>query len=179
MKTQTVTKIPISSTLTANSSRRGFTLIELIIYMGLLSIFMVVMTDLLTQILDLRTQSTAQSFVTSDGNYLRDKFAYDIRRSSAIATPATIGSTNTQLVLTIGGVNTAYSVQNNALVLTTGGISNQLTTSDVSIASFSATRVGNGTGKDTIQLSYTLLSKRTAHSLPIEQKTYALTIGTR
>lgn len=160
-------------------SHNGFTLIELIIYMGLLSIFMVVMTDLLSQILDLRTQSTAQSFVTSDGNYLKDRLAYDIRRSTAIVTPATIGGTGSQLVLTIGGASYTYSVQNSALMLTTGGVANQLTTSDVSIASFSATRVGNGTGKDTIQLGYVLTSKRTAHNLPVEQKTYTYTIGSR
>lgn len=160
-------------------SKKGFTLIELIIYMGLLSIFMVIMTDLLTQILDLRSQSTALSFVNSDGNYLRDRLEYDIRRSTAIVTPSTTGTSSTQLVLTIGGAAHTYNVQNSELVLTTGGVASSLTTSDVSIASFSATRIGNGTGKDTVNLTYSLISKRTAHDLPVEQKSYSLTIGAR
>lgn len=140
---------------------------------------MVVMTDLLTQLLDLRTQSTAQTFVTSDGNFLKDRLSYDIRRSSAIVTPATVGTTASQFVITIGGANYTYAVSNSALGVTTGGVTTLLTTSDVSIASLSATRVGNGTSKDTIKLSYTLVSKRTAHNLPVEQKSYALTIGAR
>ncbi len=161
------------------SSRSGFTLVELMIYMGLLSVFMVVMTDLLSQILDVRTQSTALSFVNTDGNYIRDRLAYDIRRSTSITTPAVPGATSNQLVLMIGGATYSYAVGSTALTLTTGGVSQTLTTSDVSIASFSATRVGNGTGKDTVRLEYTLQSKRTAHNLPVEQKSYELTIGAR
>lgn len=158
---------------------QGFTLIELIIYMGLLAVFMVIMTDLLSSILDVRTQSTAQSFVTSDGDYLRHRLEYDVRRATAITTPATNGTTSTTLGLTIGGSTTTFSVSGTDFLRTVGGVSDILTTSDVKISSFSATRVGNGTGRDTVKVLYTLTSKRTAHNLPAEEKSFALTIGVR
>jgi prepilin-type N-terminal cleavage/methylation domain-containing protein len=157
----------------------GFTLIELLIYMSLLTVFLLVLTDLLVQTLDLRTSATAQAFVASDGEYIRHRLAYDLRRSSAIAMPASVGTTTNQIQLTIAGSTYNYSLSNSDLILTVGANVSQLNTSSTQVASLSATRVGNGTGNDTLQISYTVESVAIGRDGPAERKEYNLTLGAR
>ena len=159
--------------------KNGFTLVELLMYMGLLGIFLVVLTDILVQTLDTRTQATAQTFVASDGEYLRSRLEYDVRRSSAIVAPVSTGTPSATLQLTIGGSTQTFALQGTNLVVTTGGNSYTLNTSSTAVSGFQATRVGNGTGKDTLTLAFTISSIATSHSGAAETKAYTFTIGTR
>lgn len=152
----------------------------MLLYMGLLSLFLVVLTDILVQTLESRTKSTAETFVTADDLFVRSRLAYDIRRASSIVTPANPGTTTQQLVLTIGGTTYTYARANGALTLTIGsGSQEALTTSDTRVAGFAVYRAGDGSTKDTLQLTYTLQSLATLRGVPAEQKTTAITIGAR
>lgn len=152
--------------------RRGFTLIELLLYMGLLSIFLVVLTSIFLSILDAQLRSETSSAVDVDGKFLLNRLSWDIHRASGIIVPAAAGQTSSQLTLTISGGNYAIASSSGALQLTTGGVSERLTGASTTLTGFSVTRRGNPNGKDTLTITFSLSSQTTAH-------TYTLTEGLR
>lgn len=168
--------LPISFKLQANSLQRGFTLIELMIYMGLLSIFLFVMTDLLASTLDIRANSTSNSAVVLEAEYLRRRLEYDVHRSTAISAPST-GASGSTVSLTIGGSTYSYASSSGSLVLTTGGVSYPLTNDAVQLTSFSVSRVGNGNANDTLRFAFTLDSTTQLRGVPAESRSEVFTTG--
>ena len=139
----------------------GFTLVEVIITMGLLSIFLVVLASIFTASVDVQVRSRGYSSVSSDGRYLLARLDYDIARASAITTPSSLGGSNGSLVLTISGGTYTYAVSGTGLQLTTPAGSGMLTSSDDAISSVSFTKLGNVGGLETIRYTFTLTSKNT------------------
>src|SRR3990172_1905169 len=86
--------------------RTGFTLIEIIIYMALLSIFLLTLTDIFVSILDVQLESDATSAVEQDGRFILSRISYYIPRATDISTPPQIGQTRSNLIMTIAGVTT-------------------------------------------------------------------------
>src|SRR3990170_3085882 len=90
--------------------QKGFTLIELIIVMGVTTILLVMMTDVFASMAKVRTESEATSAVAQDGRFILARLEYDILRASSVTTPAALGASNNTLAVVIGGVTYTYSV---------------------------------------------------------------------
>src|SRR5476651_71820 len=90
-------------------SRKGFTLIELVLYIGILTILLTLMSSIFTSILDVQLESTATSSVNQDGRYLLSKLLYDVKSSSAIVVPSNPGTVSGTMQLTINSINYTYS----------------------------------------------------------------------
>lgn len=58
----------------------GFTLVELLIYIGLLLIFLTIVTRIFTAITDVQLESTAAGVVEEDSRYIYVRLSYDIGR---------------------------------------------------------------------------------------------------
>lgn len=157
---------------------QGFTLVELMLYMGLLGIFLFVMTDLFVSTLDVRSESTSYYVVTYDAEYLQKKLSYDVRRSDAITAPV-VATTSSSMNLSIGGSSTTYGLTNGNLLLTQGGQSYQLNSNATSITNFSVFRIGSGSATDTLQISYTIASRTMLRGAPAESKSVQFTVGGR
>jgi prepilin-type N-terminal cleavage/methylation domain-containing protein len=71
--------------------KKGFTLVEMLIYMGLLTIFLAVIGNIFFSIIDLQLESQATSSVSESGRYLLSRISYDVRRAQSITTPASPG----------------------------------------------------------------------------------------
>ena len=69
--------------------KKSFTIIELLLYMGILSIILFIFIDLFISMSRLRTETQAISNVQQDTSYLLNKFIYDIHQASTISIPAT------------------------------------------------------------------------------------------
>src|SRR3989344_5780243 len=95
--------------LELRNSSKGFTLIEIIIYMALLAIFLLTLTDIFVSILDVQLESDATSAVEQDGRYILSRMAYDISRASDINIPPQIGQTRSNLIMTIGVESYEYA----------------------------------------------------------------------
>ena len=156
--------------------KKGYTLIELLIFMGMFSILLVVMTNIFSQIMDVRRESESVSSVEQDGNYILNRFIYDISRASGINIPNAVGVTNTVLDLTIDSTNYVYGLNNENLQLTANSQTYQLNGTNTTISNLSFKRIGNDDNKDTIQLNYTVTSP--GPSGP-ETKDYQTTVGLR
>ena len=99
-------------------NKKGFTMVELLLYMSLLTILLIVLTTLFVQILDVRLESEADSSTSSEGQFIMSRLAYDIGRADAVLIPTVLGDQTNSLQLTISGINYNYVINSNNLTLT-------------------------------------------------------------
>lgn len=160
----------------------GFTLIELVLYAGLLSILVGVMGVMFGQIVDVQLESEATAGVDQDGRYILGKMIYEMKslnRGDTIVTPANPGNTSTTLQLNVNSINYTYSLDSNGnLVLTNGstGVSDVLNGWQSSVSNLSFQRIGAGGSNDTIRVTFTINS-RVQQSSGIESRTFQTTLA--
>jgi len=160
----------------------GYTLIELIIYVGILAILLGVLSSIFTSIVDVQLESSATSSVNQDGRYLLSKLLYDVKSSSAILIPASPGTSSSSLQLTINSINYTYSLDGNGnlqVVNNSTSETNILNSYDTSISGLTFTRVGNGGSSDTIRVSFSLTGKTIERAGVKETKTFQTTLGSQ
>ncbi|MEK9201309.1 MAG: hypothetical protein AAB909_05050 [Patescibacteria group bacterium] len=134
----------------------GFTIIELLLYMGILPLILIVLSIVFSDLVNLQLSSRAISSVEQGGRFILARLAYDIRRASSVTTPATPGISSPSLALVISGVTHTYSVVDGQLTLTVGGQTDTLSGSDIRVDGFSVLRLGNPTGEASLQISVDL-----------------------
>ena len=127
--------------------QKGFTLVELLIYFGLLSILMTILMRVFTGITDVQLSSEAASHVAEDARYIYSRLVYDVPRASNIV------SSGSSLILLINGVANTYSVSSGNLVLANGDGINQLNSVGTQVSDLSFTEIGKS-----IQIKYTITS---------------------
>lgn len=157
---------------------QGFTLIELAVYIGLFSILLIVLTEVFTSALDDRLEAESSSQVVQDGRFILARFMYDINRAESIAAPAVLGEQANSLQIIISGAAYTYSLNSNNLELTNNFGINKLNSGDTTISNLNFKRLGNISGKNTIQINFTLTSKTVPKSGP-EIKNFQTIIGLR
>ena len=164
-----------------NPLKKGVTLIEIMLYMGILSIFLVVLTDIFVAILNVRSESEAASAVEEDGRFILSRLSYDISRADGVTNPSSIGQTASPLRIFIGGETYTYSILGSYFTLTNDQGVNFLNSSETTISNILFTRIGNASvpgTKDNIKLQFTLTSKTQKSSGP-DTKTFTTTVGRR
>lgn len=156
----------------------GFTIVELLIFFGLTTIFLTVLTDLFVSIFDVKRESEATSAVEQDGRYIMSRLVYDVSRSSAVTTPDSLGSSASSLVLTIGGSSSAYAVSSGVLNLTDSGGTYRINSSETSVSNLTFQRLGDAITNETVRVTFTV-SSTTQRNSGSEVRTLQTTIGRR
>jgi prepilin-type N-terminal cleavage/methylation domain-containing protein len=151
--------------------QRGVTFVELLLVMGLLSIFLVILTTIFTSTLDVQNQTNSYSAVVSDGRFIMARLNYDIARASAVTTPASLGGSGSSLVMTINATTFTYAMSGNNLQLTDGTGSATLNGDGTTVSNLTFQRIGNSGGKDTIRYSFKLTST-TLHDATTDNQTF-------
>jgi len=162
--------------------QEGFTLIEAVIYMGILSILLVAMSSIFASIVDVQLDSTSTSSINQDGRYILSKLLYDVKSSSTIVAPVTPGVQSGTMQLTINSVNYTYSASSSGIfkvVNTSTWEANALNSYDTSISGLTFTRVGNGGSSDTIQVSFTVNSRNIERAGIVQSQSFQTTLGTQ
>lgn len=145
-------------------TQTGVTFVELLIVMGLLSVFLMILATIFAKTIDVQSQTEGYSAVLSDGRYIMARLDYDIARASgasAITSPATLGASSSSLIMSISGATYTYQVSGNALQLTDGTGTANLTDDNIVISAVSFLKLGNASGKHTIRYTFTLTSTGT------------------
>lgn len=158
--------------------QRGFTLVELLIYMGLLAVLILIFTDIFTAIIDNQLGSKNTSNVADDGRYLYSRFIYDVERATQVTEPADFGSSSAALTLVINGQNYKYSLQNNNLLITDPAGSYVLNGEGSSVSNLLFTKVGSSSAKDTVRINFTIVGNITTRGIS-DQQTFQTTAGLR
>lgn len=161
-------------------SQRGFTLVELMIYMALLAILLTVLTDTFVSIVDLQLESQSTTSVERDGRFLLAKLASDVTSASAITTPASLGGSGSTMTLVINGVSYTYSLSQGNLQLSNSLGTANLNSNETTISNLSFQRLGNSGGKHSIRITFTVTSNivRRGEATP-QTKTFVTAAGLR
>ncbi len=160
------------------AGRQGFTLVEMLIYMGLLTIMMVILTRMFTAILDVQLESESANFIESDSRYIFSRLAYDIHRANAFVSPATPGQTTSSLILDISGVSNTFFINNSNLQVINDVGKNVLNSFGTHVSDLTVKRLGNPNGKNSVQISFTITST-TQRVSGADSKNAQMTIGLR
>jgi prepilin-type N-terminal cleavage/methylation domain-containing protein len=171
------------------NSQKGFTLVELLLYMGIFSILLVFLMQLFTMILDVHLESQATSSVEQDGGYILSRFFYDIHNgtdinvlinpSATVTTCTWPTSSNCQLQVA-GSPTITYTINSAGNLLING--TDQLNSTNTRIASITFTKLVN-TGvtspKPSVQIIFVITSKALRMRVNPQIKTFQTTIGVR
>ncbi|HSW97422.1 MAG TPA: prepilin-type N-terminal cleavage/methylation domain-containing protein [Candidatus Saccharimonadales bacterium] len=160
---------------------RGFTIIELIVYMGLFSILIGILSTVFISLLNNQLSVETTSSTDENGKYILTRLTYDIYQAQNIIIPATIGTQTNNLQLTINNINYSYNLDSSGNLqikdITNNSGPYNLNDYDATVSGLLFTRIGNTGGKNTIQVSFSIISntkQKTGQS-----KTFQTTIGTR
>lgn len=138
-------------------NQQGFSLIELLVYMGLTSILIMIMSQVFVAVLGVRVESLNTTSVQQDGRFIMARLAYDIRRAQSIISPA-YGTASSSMTLLIqeGSVlqTNYYSWDGTNLSVTNASNTAQLNSNRTLVTNFSVSRIGNSdqnpAGRDTL-----------------------------
>lgn len=163
------------------SAERGFTIIELIVYMGLFSILISILTSVFLSLLNnqLTTETTAST--DENGKYILARLSYDIDQAQSIVVPSSVGTQTNNLQLSINNINYSYSLDSNGNFqikdVTDNLPSYNLNDYDATVSGLLFTRLGNVGGKNTVQVNFSVVSNTKQKTG--QTKSYETTIGTR
>lgn len=158
--------------------QKGVTLVEMLIVMGLLAVFLLIMTTIFTSTLDIQNQSAGYSAVVSDGRFIMARINYDIAQSASITSPTTLGVTSASLVMTTSTNSYTYALNGGNLQLTDNTGSANLNSSGTTVSNLSFTKLGNAGGKNTTRYTFTLTSTA-KHSGTTDSQTFTSVAGRR
>jgi type II secretory pathway pseudopilin PulG len=156
----------------------GFTLVELLMYMGLLSILLLILTNILVTLLQAKADSEATSAVEQDGRFVISRLKYDLARASSVSLPAALGATSSSLTMVIDGTNVTYASSSGTLQLTSASGSGSLLSSESTLTNLSFQKLGAIGTKETIKINIGIQSKQ-LRTQGAESRSWSTTIGRR
>lgn len=155
-------------------TKAGFSVVEMLIYMGVSAIFLVTLTNLFVIIANLRLESESTSAVEQDGQYLLSRIAYDVARSHSITSPA-LGSQGNTLQTDLF----TYSLSPDGKLQVTDSVgTDTLSGTGVTISALNAFQHLKSGSADNVKVSFTITSSVVRQSGP-EVRQFQTTVGTR
>lgn len=139
--------------------KNGFTIVELLLYIGLFTILLSVITSFFSLLVDSQLESQSSSSVEQDTKYLYAKLNYDITHAQSVVDPANLGGIASSLTLVSNSVQSTYQIQDGNLIISSGGNSNRLNGYLTKINSFQVQRLGNSSGKPTLKITIEVESR--------------------
>jgi prepilin-type N-terminal cleavage/methylation domain-containing protein len=129
-------------------SNKGFTLLELLIYIGILAIVMVVLTTTITSINKGIGQISASGEVDSNVRFVLNKVGQDVNYASVVTNPSDAGSASSTLTITSNsGASVSYCLVNGVIYRKAGGSctsgSEPITSTTVNVTSLQFTNIQN------------------------------------
>lgn len=138
--------------------KAGYTLVELLIYLGLFGILISVLTTIFFSTLELRAQSETISAVEQDGRYILQKLTQVIRDADAVISPLSNGESTNQLIISRVGSIETYQLDDTDLVQSSDSGVVQLNSDSTTISDFSIQRLGAVSGLPTLKITLTISS---------------------
>lgn len=160
-------------------SAKGFTIIELVLYMGILSILLTVLSALFATIINVQLESKSTSGVDQTGRYIIAKLLFDTKSMSEVTLPAFPGEESTALQIQRNSIHYTYSLDsNNNLRIKNDntGEENVLNSMDTQVTGLNFLRVGSGGNNDTVQVTFTV-SSRIMQPKGQESRAFRTTLG--
>jgi len=152
--------------------KKGFTLIELILFMGIFSILIFILMDIFITSLKTKTSAEATAVINQDGRFIFSKLSSDINNANLIVFP-NLGETDNALdpsdnpfTLNIYGQQETFRVNNGNLELIDATGTYVLNSVNSEVTNLTFIRLGNPTNvvntirKNTIKIDLELRSRQ-------------------
>lgn len=134
--------------------KKGFTLIETIIYMGLLAVILLIVTNLLIASSSFSQEETARLEIQKNGRFAVERIIRDLQASQTISIPS--DSIPTGNLVISNPEQITYNISNNRLVRVDSTSTENVTDNQVKIDSLSFSRIENPGGNTTIKIDLTV-----------------------
>lgn len=159
----------------------GSTLVELLLYMVIFSILTVALFQLFVMIIETQLESQSTSSVLVDGQYILNRFNYDIKRTKSIVSPL-VGGQSSTLQVSIDSTTYTYTLTNGNLTIASSGaeIADQLNSTNTNVTNLNFTHLGDtqGNNTDTITISFEINSNISRQGGP-QTENFKTTLGIR
>ncbi len=156
---------------------QGFTIVELLVYAGILVVFIYMLTNMFTAVIDMQLESESTSAVVQDSRYILSRLNYDIKRASSIVLPGALGEESSTLIIQIGSTNYTYSISGGAIQLAGENGIGVLNSDRTQISGLSFRRYGNINGKHSVRVAFTVTSTTQRIGSGSESQSFQTTIG--
>lgn len=156
--------------------KSGFTLIEILMTLGIVSILLITLTQVFSGIINLRLKNDITTTLAQDSRYLFSILEYDLVSASNVTSPAT-STSGSNLNLTSRGQNISYSYDGTTLSRSVGGDTVPVIT-ESELSSFTVSRGLDLGGKPVITIQYTLTTPAVSDS-PSQSRSFETTYGLR
>src|SRR3990167_6958851 len=90
--------------------QKGTSLIELLIYFGLLATVLIIATDLIIRTGEFSLEANTRNALQQDARFIIGRLTYDIHQADLINTPAGLGDSGSSLDITVGPETHTYSL---------------------------------------------------------------------
>ena len=131
--------------------KSGFTLIETIIYMGLLAAILLVITNLMITTSYFSQEETARLEIQKNGRFAIERIIRDLQAADSVTIPADSTPTNN---LVIGDIS--YQLSSDRLTRTDLDSTENVTNNSVQVDSLEFSRIENPGGKTSIKIKITV-----------------------
>lgn len=123
--------------------QKGFSLLELLVYIGILALMSVILSTAFVSLTRGRAQSTARSDVESNARFVLERITQDISAASSVTSP-TLAAASSTLSIVSSGSTIVYDVAAGILRRTEGaGAAERLTSTAISVETPTFTRIEN------------------------------------
>jgi len=130
------------SMLKIKKTNHGFSLLELLIYVAILSVLVVVVSNAFISLSKARLQSQVRGEVHDSLRFAMDKIKLDIKNASSVTNPSS--GTDSTLVVVVSGVDITYDVTGGVLRRTEGvNTPIDVTGNNIFVDTFSLTKISN------------------------------------
>lgn len=147
--------------------KKGFSIVEMLLYSGLLVLFLAVLSNLFLSSLDIKQSSEGDSYTGQDARYIIARLTYDAKRANSIISPS-LGASADSLIFSIDGSSYTYGLASDNLTLTDPSGTLGLNGSETTISDVSFERIGNAGGKNSVKATFS-----------VNGQAYTTTVGTR
>ncbi len=159
--------------------QKSFSLIEILLYISMVSIIILAVSTLLAMILNARIKTETMLEVESQGQFLVETITKSINEAQSVNLPA--ATTGDSLSLATNDVNTTptvYALSSGALTIAEGALPNEkLTNSKITVSNLNFTNTQNaGSTSGAIQVNFTISFNNTSNRNEYDyQKTFQTT----
>ncbi len=132
------------STSIITKSQRGFTLLELLIYMGLFSGLLTILSAFFISTLETQSDAATAANLDADSWYLMSRFQHDLYQANSIVSPSSDGETTGTLTLNFEDHQVHYLLSDDKIIIVEDDQSASLLSNSITASNLSFTRLGNG-----------------------------------
>ncbi len=120
-----------------SSSQRGYSLIELVIYLGLFAFLSMILIRSLVTVM--RTYAQAQNYraLQNNGELIMERITREIRSGTTVTTSTCPTTSSTLTIASTGGHTNIFALVGSKIQLTSDGTTRDISTTEVTVSSLS------------------------------------------